>query len=166
MIRSAMRFGNKERRFKTAALWLIALALISSCQKPIPPAPERDAIIETVNAFHAALERGDSVAALDLLAPDAQVLEMGTRETREQYASDHLQADISFAKAVPSTRSTMVVRQEGNVAWTTQLSRSQGSFLSRAVDSEGTELMVLARVGNRWQIRAIHWSSHMRRASE
>ena len=166
MIRSAMRFGNKERRFETAALWLIALALISSCQKPIPPAPERDAIAETVNAFHLALERGDSAAALALLAPDAQVLEMGMRETREQYAGGHLQADISFAKADSSTRSAMIVRQEGNVAWTTQLSRSQGSFMSRAVDSEGTELTVLAKTGERWQVRAVHWSSHPHRASE
>lgn len=145
---------------------LALLCCLSACRKPIPAARDREAIAETVSAFHKALEDGDGKAAMALLAPDAQVLEMGVRETREQYSGDHLTADMRFAKAVSSNRSAMVVRQEGNVAWTTQMSRSQGSFMSRAVDSEGAELMVLEKNGERWQIRAIHWSSHTHRVDE
>ncbi len=95
-----------------------------------------------------------------LLAEDAQVLEMGVRETREQYSGEHLTADVLFAKTVASTRSAMVVRQEGPVAWTTQQSRTEGRFMSRDVDSDGTELMVLTKTPDGWRIRAIHWSSH------
>lgn len=160
---SASRSGQRA----LVALTLLGLvALVLSCRKPIPSAPDRDAIAATVSAFHDAIEKGDAPAALALLAPDAQVLEMGTRETREQYAGEHLPADIGFAKAVPSPRSVLIVRQEGNVAWTTQMSRSQGSFMNRAVDSEGTELMVLVKKDDRWQIRAIHWSGHTHRAAE
>ncbi len=119
-----------------------------------------------MQAFHQALEEGNGDAAMALLAPDAQVLEMGVRETREQYSGEHLTADMRFARTVSSPRSIMIVRQEGDVAWTTQMSRSQGSFMSRPVDSEGTELMVLQKTGGRWQIRAIHWSSHTHRAAD
>ncbi len=153
-------------RHLPALLLLCFLMLAASCKKPIPAATDRNAIVATVNAFHAALERGDGAAAMELLAPDAQVLEMGTRETREQYSGEHLKADIQFAKTVPSTRSGLIVRQEGEVAWLTQTSLSQGTFMSRTVDSEGTELMVLARTGGQWKIRAIHWSSHTHRAAE
>ncbi len=139
---------------------IASLALLSSCQRPIPAADDRDAIAATVNGFHTALEKGEPAAAMTLLADDAQVLEMGVRETREQYSGEHLTADTRFAKAVASTRSAMVVRQEGAVAWTTQQSRSEGRFMSREVNADGTELMVLAKTPDGWRIRAIHWSSH------
>ncbi len=130
------------------------------CQRPIPPAADHDAIVAVVEGFHAALEQGDSSAALDFLAPDAQVLESGGRETREQYAGNHLGEDIRFARTVPSQRAGLIVRQEGDVAWTTQTSRTAGSYLGRALESEGAELMVLAKTQAGWKIRAIHWSSH------
>ncbi len=73
----------------------------------------------------------------------------------------HLASDIEFAKAVPSTRGAMIVRQEGNVAWTSVAGRSSGKFKGRDVNSENAELMVLAKTEEgRWLIRAIHWSSH------
>lgn len=152
------RFFSLAHRSLVASLGL--LTLLSSCQRPIPAAAARDAIAATVNAFHTALENGEPAAAMALLAEDAQVLEMGVRETREQYSGEHLTADMRFAKAVSSTRSAMVVRQEGPVAWTTQQSRTEGRFMSRDVNADGTELMVLAKTPDGWRIRAIHWSSH------
>lgn len=136
------------------------VALVASCRKPIPTAPDREAIAATVEAFHAALRRGDRAGALDLLAPDAQILESGHRQTRAEYENEHLAADIDFAKAVTSPRAALIVRQEGNVAWTSVTDRSKGEFQGRPVDSEGAELMVLSKTAERWQIRAIHWSSH------
>ncbi|HEX8678421.1 MAG TPA: hypothetical protein VF683_00550, partial [Chthoniobacterales bacterium] len=67
-----------------AAIALSAVTM-TSCRKPIPPAPDRDAIAATVQGFHDALKNGDRAAALSFLADDAQILESGHRETREQY---------------------------------------------------------------------------------
>ena len=139
---------------------VVAAASLSSCRRPIPTAPDREAIATTVTAFHDALAKGDRKAALALLAPDAQILETGHRETREEYESRHLGSDIEFAKAVPSTRGALIVRQEGNVAWTTAAGRSKGAFKGRNIDAENAELMVLTKTEDGWRIRAIHWSSH------
>ena len=142
---------------------IAAAATLTSCRKPIPPAPDRDAIAATVRAFHDALKNGDRAAAMSCLAEDAQILESGHRETREQYEGGHLKEDIEFAKAVPSTEGAAIVRQEGNVAWASRVSRSTGQFRGNDIDSEGAELMVLSKDGDRWKIRAIHWSNHSHR---
>ena len=148
-------------RLVLAGLLCVATsAAFSSCRKPIPTAPDREAIATTVTAYHEALAKGDRGAALALLAPDAQILETGHRQTREEYESEHLGSDIDFAKAVPSTRGALIVRQEGDVAWTTATGRSAGTFKGRPVESENAELMVLAKTERGWRIRAIHWSSH------
>jgi ketosteroid isomerase-like protein len=138
----------------------VALVAFSSCRRPIPTAPDREAIASTVAAFHDALAKGDRKAALALLSPDVQILETGHRETREEYEKRHLDSDIEFAKAVPSTRGALIVRQEGNVAWTTATGRSKGSLRGRNFDAENAELMVLLKTDDGWRIRAIHWSTH------
>jgi ketosteroid isomerase-like protein len=118
------------------------------------------AITAAVDGFHDALRRGDSKAALNLLAADAVILESGSAQTREEYAREHLAEDIAFVKAVPGTRSTLSIKQEGNVAWTTATTQSAGTFNGREVNSAGVELMVLTKTRLGWLIRAIHWSSH------
>ena len=153
---------------KNALPILAGLAAINlaSCRRPFPTAPDREAIVQTQQAFHHALAQGEREAALDLLAPDAEILEMGTRETRAEYAEQHLPADIEFARAVPTTGGPMIVRQEGNTAWVSGTGTCKGTFRGKAVDTENAELMVLVKTGERWQIQAIHWSSHPHRASE
>lgn len=155
--------GTKAIACLAAAI--VSAAALSSCRRPIPPASDRDAIAATVQAFHDALKNGDRAAAMALLAIDAQILEGGHRETRDQYERGHLGADIDFAKAVPSTKGAFIVRQEGNVAWTSSVSRSTGRMHSTDVDTEGAELMVLVKEGEQWKIRAIHWSSHSHRGA-
>jgi len=49
-----------------------------------------------------------------------------------------------------------------NAAWATCTSEFVGTFQGRSVDSLGTELMVLSRGPQGWQIRAVHWSSRPR----
>lgn len=137
--------------------------MIGSCQRPIPAASDREAIAATVNAFHDALAKGDEAAALSLLAEDAQILESGDRQTRAAYTREHLPADIAFAKTVPSTQFALIVRQEGDVAWTTATSQSKGTYSGREINSDGAELMVLHKTSNGWRIRAIHWSGHPHR---
>ena len=114
-----------------------------------------------VNALRA-LERGDSAAAVALLAPDAVILESGGLETVAEYRAHHLASDIEFAKAVPETRSAIQVAVRGDVAWAASTTTSKGTFRGRAVDSSGAELMVLTRTADGWRIAAIHWSSRRR----
>lgn len=123
-------------------------------------ADEADSVRATVDAFHEALRRGDGPAAMKLLAADAMILEGGGIETRAQYESHHLAADMEFAKAVPSTRSDVRMQINGDTAWLTSASRTEGTFKDKPVNSRGAELMVLAKTADGWRIRAIHWSSH------
>jgi hypothetical protein len=67
---------------------------------------------------------------------------------------------------VPSTRGALIVRQEGNVAWTSVTGRSAGAFKGKPVETENAELMVLAKTDDGWHIRAIHWSTHGGEAGE
>jgi ketosteroid isomerase-like protein len=115
-----------------------------------------------VERFHKAMEAGDSAAVLAMLADDAMILESGDAETRGEYRTHHLPADIDFAKAVKSKRGPVDVRMHGTTAWTTATSSAKGKFKGRVIDSAGAESMVLTRVDNKWKIRSIHWSSHKR----
>ena len=125
------------------------------------PSDSADAVA-VVHRFHAALEKGDSTAALALLASDVTILESGGVETLAEYRSHHLSADIEFAKAVPGKRTVVSVNVAGGVAWIASTSLSQGTNSGRPVNSAGAELVVLKKVGADWKISAIHWSSRRR----
>jgi ketosteroid isomerase-like protein len=140
-----------------AAVALMVVGSIASAQSPADSLSASRA----VETFHASLAKGDSAAALALLASDVVVLESGDVERLADYRSHHLGADISFARAVPSKRALTSLRVEGNVAWVASTSVTQGQFNGRAINSVGAELMVLTRADTAapWRIRAIHWSS-------
>lgn len=117
-----------------------------------------------VQRFHRAIETGDSLAAMAMLAADAEVLESGGVEDRAEFRAHHLAADIAFAQAVRQVRGALRVKVQGDVAWTSATSTSTGTFRGRPIDSSGAESMVLARgADGRWLIRSIHWSSRSRR---
>jgi ketosteroid isomerase-like protein len=115
-----------------------------------------------VQRFHEALERGDSLAALDLLTQDAVVLESGGRETKAEYRHHHLPGDIAFARAVPSRSGPLRVTVQGDVAWVASAGTTTGDYRGRTIDVATAELMVLSRAPAGWRIRAIHWSSRPR----
>ncbi|HET7229921.1 MAG TPA: nuclear transport factor 2 family protein [Longimicrobium sp.] len=121
------------------------------------------AVAQTVERFHRALAAGDSSAALALLASDVVIQESGDQESRAEYRSHHLAADIEFARAVPSRQGPIRVRVRGDAAWATSTTTTQGEFRGRAINSAGAEMMVLTREPGGWRIAAIHWSSHNRR---
>lgn len=143
----------------TRGVTLLSLLLPVAAMAQTAP----DSAAAAVAAFHEALTRGDSAAALTLLAPDAVILESGDRETLAEYRSHHLPADIAFTRAVPSTGEPPTAVLAGDVAWVTSTSRSTGTFQGRPVNSQNAELMVLSRDSTGWRIRAIHWSSRSRR---
>ena len=117
-----------------------------------------------VAAFHDALVRGDSLAVLGLLAPDVIIMEAGGIETLTEYRSHHLSGDIAYARAIPGVHSLRGVVIQGNTAWVSSTSVTEGQFNGRAVNSAGAELVVLSRKRAHalWMIRAVHWSSRRR----
>lgn len=120
-------------------------------------------VVAVVEAFHAALATGDSVSALNMLADDVTILESGGVENKEHYRTGHLAGDMRFAQAVPRERGEMEVSVRGDVAWAHSTSITQGQMGDREINSQGAELVVLAREGGTWKIKAIHWSSRRRR---
>ena len=123
------------------------------------PAEAADAAA-AVDAFHAALARGDRAAALASLAPDATIFEEGGAErSRDEYAAGHLAADIAFSRAVPSQVTRRTGQSDGSTAWIASEGRITGSWKGKAVDRVTAETMVLRQSGDRWAIVHIHWSS-------
>ena len=137
-----------------SALLCIALLLLGTSANSQTTSPE-----SVVRSFHEALRSGRVELASQLLAPDAIVVEGGQVESREEYLSHHLAADIEFAKAVPSKRLTSRTTIDGQTAWVSSTSYSEGTFRGRTVKLQGAELVVLSRSSSSWLIRAVHWSS-------
>ncbi len=116
------------------------------------------AVKAVVAAFHGALASGDSTVALSHLAEDVAILEGSNVESKEHYRSGHLRGDMRFAQAVSRVRGEMTVTIIGDVAWVTSTNTTKGKIGDREIDSKGAELVVLARDGGTWKIRAIQWS--------
>lgn len=113
-----------------------------------------------VDAFHSALARGDTKAALGVLAEDALIFESGGAErSKAEYAAHHLGADAAFSKAVPSRLTRRHGAAAGNVAWIASEGRTTGTYKGKPVDVVTTETMVLRRTAAGWKIAHVHWSS-------
>ena len=150
---------------RTATILVIgvcAIAGIPRASQAQTTSTDSIAVSEALRQFRDALTRGDSAAALALLADDAVVLEAGSIESRAEYRGHHLPADIRFAAAVPGKAGPLQVVLAGDVAWVISTSEVGGTFEGRAINSIGAELAVLTRTAKGWQIRAIHWSSRRR----
>jgi ketosteroid isomerase-like protein len=135
---------------------LMCLALVFPAASA---ATHEEEAVETVERYHAALAGADTATAMGLLADDVVVLESGWFESREEYISHHLGADMSFAAAVSSKRGDVHAVVVGNAAWVSSTSHTRGAWNDREINSIGAELIVLSRTDGVWKIRAIHWSS-------
>lgn len=114
----------------------------------------------TVDAFHAALHRGDTRSAANLLADDAIIYEEGGAErSKAEYAEHHLPADATFSKAVHSTVTRRSGHSAGMLAWIASEGRTTGVYKGKSLDRVSAETMVLRRVGRAWKIVHVHWSS-------
>ena len=152
-----------------AALLALAVPLAAheseaaQSQRTDLPAQAR-AAAETVDAFHAALRRGDTRAAAALLSDDALIFESGGVErTKAEYAAHHLPADAEFSRAVSSVVSSRTGDSDGQVAWVSTEGRTTGVYKGRPVDLLTTETMVLRRTAGQWTIVHVHWSSQAKR---
>ncbi len=122
-------------------------------------APDAPAIQQTAEEFHQALGAGKAERVIELLQPDALIAEGGHVQTRDEYQSEHLAADIAFARAVPGKELSALVRQEGDVAWVTSTFKVSGRYKDKAINELAAETMVLTKTAEGWRVRAIHWSS-------
>ena len=156
------------KRCCRAAVLLIAALVLSAgsltAQGGLPrSASDSSDVAALVRRFDALMAAGDSAGLLALLADDAVILETGGLETRAEFRSHHLPADIGFARAVRSQQGPIVVRVQGDVAWASSTSTVEGEVRGRAINSVSAELMVFSRESGSWKVRAIHWSSRNRR---
>jgi ketosteroid isomerase-like protein len=149
-----------------AALLALAAPLAAHERASNAPAagalsPSARAAARTVDAFHAALRRGDTSAAADLLTDDALIFEAGGAErNKAEYAAEHLPADAEFSRAVSSVVTRRAGRSEGPVAWIATEGRTTGTYKGKALDLLTTETMILRRASDgAWRIIHIHWSS-------
>jgi ketosteroid isomerase-like protein len=118
----------------------------------------------TVDAFHAALRRGDTRAAAALLADDALIFESGGAErTKAEYEAHHLPADAEFSRSIESVTTRRSGRSDGSLAWIATEARTTGTYKGKALDLATTETMILRRAGGVWKIVHIHWSSAAKR---
>ena len=155
--------GVPRARLVAAALAATAAAAWTAGPRPAPAqepgAMDREAVTSMVRAYHDALASGDSARAIRLLHPEVRVYEGGHAETLDEYRSGHLSADMEFSGSVE--REVLSERVFGDADQAVYLSeyRMSGSFSGEELDVRGTETMVLARDGDGWRIRHIHWSS-------
>ncbi len=118
----------------------------------------------TVDAFHAALRRGDTASAAALLADDVLIFEGGGVErTKAEYAAQHLAADAAYTRAIPTLVTRRAGDRDGAMAWIASEGRTTGNFQGKPVDRTTAETMILRRSGKGWKIAHIHWSSAARR---
>jgi ketosteroid isomerase-like protein len=96
---------------------------------------------------------------MSVIAPDAVFLESGRLETRSEYETNHLPADIDFESQVTGKRGPMQVTFEGNTAWVIATTEYDGTFQGDPVSFVSAQLVVLTRDSGNWRIRTIHWSS-------
>jgi len=149
-----------------ALLMGLALLSCSACaSKPDTTRDEAD-IQTTLETFYGAMREGDNAKAMSMIAQDAQFVESGKLETREQYEMNHLPNDIKFEKQVHGKRGPLRTRINGDVAWVIAETEFMGKFEEDGavsdVDFVSSQLAVLSREPEGWRIRSIHWSSRPR----
>jgi ketosteroid isomerase-like protein len=138
------------------------VALLMSLPACAPAPPQAADVVAVVEAFYGAMKTGDATAAMRVIAPDAVFLESGLLETRAEYETNHLPADIEFERQVTGTRGPVRVTFAGDAAWAIATTDYEGTFDGNPVSFVSAQLMVLTRDTGDWRIRTIHWSSYRR----
>ena len=146
-----------RNRTRVTALAVLLLWL-PGCGSSAPQHSDAD-VAAVLESFYGAIKRGDPKAAMSVIAHDALFLESGRLETREQYETNHLPADIDFEKQVTGTRDPLRITFKDNAAWVVATTTYDGKFRGAPVQFVSAQLMVLSKDADAWKIRSIHWSS-------
>ncbi len=118
-----------------------------------------DKALTGLNQFHQSLKQGDQKQVLALLLDDALIYESGFAESKAEYASHHLAADIEFAKATQSTIKKSAIHCSDTQCVVTSESEITGEFKSKPVHSLTLETAVLVLHDGQWKIKHVHWST-------
>ncbi len=110
-------------------------------------------------ALHAALQRGDRVAVLALLAPEVSVSEAGHTQSYDEYANGHLGQDLAFLKDATITPISLGSRPTGDTALVGSESHIKVINKGKSVTLRSLEMLTLKQVGAVWKIVAIQWQS-------
>jgi mono/diheme cytochrome c family protein len=119
-------------------------------------APEAEAVAQ---AFHTALQRGDRVAVLALLAAEVTISEGGQTQTRDDYAIGHLGEDIAFLKSAKITPVSLGSMPMGDTAMVGSESDIQTTIKGKPTTLRSRELLDLKKDGKDWKIVSIQWQS-------
>lgn len=120
-----------------------------------PPEP-----VAAVDAFFAALHRGDRAEAERWLDPEVRIFEAGEAEgSRDDYASHHMGEDMAFLKTARQTVIRRTGDAVGDLAWVASEQRFAKPDEPGPGSTASTETMVLKRTPDGWRIVHIHWSS-------
>jgi mono/diheme cytochrome c family protein len=113
-----------------------------------------------VDAFFAALQRGDRAGAEQWLDPGVLIFESGGAErSRDDYASVHMGEDIAYLRGAHQTLLHRTGDAVGDLAWVASEQRLMKVNEARAATPTSTETMVLKRTAEGWRIVHIHWST-------
>lgn len=158
-VRTARLLGLAVTPLLLAAIHADAHAMSSMASQSLQ-SDVADTATDVVNAFHAALKRGDATAALNLMAEDVVIFESGGVErNRAEYATHHLKSDAAFSAATTRTPISQTIASDGNLSSVMSVEFVKGTFRDRPVNSRSVETMVLRKTEGRWRIIHIHWSS-------
>lgn len=114
--------------------------------------------VATVDAFHHALSEGNRDAALALLHENATILEGGNLQTRDAYASGHLDSDMAFLEQVDAETLSREVSAGDSQATVTTRTRMTGEFEGNPVDTVSLETAALVATDSGWRISSLIWS--------
>ncbi len=117
---------------------------------------------DAVDAFHAALKKKDTAAALSLLDRGLVVYEFGVVDpTVEAYAFQHLPFDIDVAAVSTWNIDSRRVGGEGDERWVLTTYHVTGKQADgSAIDQITLETMILRRVSGLFRIVHMHWSTN------
>lgn len=147
-------------RVLTMGIALAVSPLAVATAPAVALAASQSGPVITVDAFHAAMGKGDAVAVADLLVEDAVIFEQGGAESsKAEYVEAHLPGDIAYSKGMTDTITSRRSAVEGRTAWVLTQGRTTGAYEGKTVDRLTTETMVLKKVKGGWRITHIHWSS-------
>ena len=144
----------ERARLLLAAAASLALAGAAWAQTAKLPA-------DAVDGFRAALKRKDTGGALSYLDRSLVVFEFGvTDPTVEAYALSHLPGDIDMAAVSDWTLQARRVGGSGNERWVLSTYHVTGKLPDgKPIDQIVQETAIVRRVGDRFRIVHLHWSS-------
>jgi ketosteroid isomerase-like protein len=152
------------KKWRRTARWSSAAAVAMGLLFAASPSWSQGARIpaDAVDAFHAALKKKDTAAALSLLDRGLVVFEFGVVDpTVEAYAFQHLPFDIDVAAVSTWNIESRRVGGEGDERWVLTTYHVTGKQADGSpIDQITLETMILRRTSGLFRIVHMHWSTN------